>query len=73
MMAAPGRPWENRMRDAAHPPLEPTASGRLLPFVMGVLSDLSGNNPGVEKPAAYRRRPWRGFAIAFCCSATHLL
>ena len=34
--AAPGRPWENRMRDAAHPPLEPTASGRLLPFVMGV-------------------------------------
>lgn len=22
-----------------------------LPFVMGVLSDLSGNNPGVEKPA----------------------
>jgi type VI secretion system protein ImpB len=26
-----------------------------LPFVMGVLSDLSGNNPGVEKPAVEER------------------
>ena len=26
-----------------------------LPFVMGVLSDLSGNNPGVEKPPAEER------------------
>ena len=26
-----------------------------LPFVMGVMSDLSGNNPGVEKPAVEER------------------
>lgn len=26
-----------------------------LPFVMGVMSDLSGNNPGVEKPSADER------------------
>jgi type VI secretion system protein ImpB len=27
-----------------------------LPFVMGVLSDLSGNNPGVEKPKVEERK-----------------
>lgn len=26
-----------------------------LPFVMGIMSDLSGNNPGVEKPAVEER------------------
>jgi type VI secretion system protein ImpB len=27
-----------------------------IPFVMGVMSDLSGNNPGVEKEEVYRRK-----------------
>ena len=36
---------------------DPTQSEKMveLPFVMGVMSDLSGNNPGIEKPATEDR------------------